>query len=97
MFCIALCRFSLLCAALHRTASLCTALYRCTPVQSGAKDCTALHWFLVGYLCCYIQCCLPWQLVSCVTDCDYCVCRQLINYYYYYYYYYYYLHVRALG
>jgi len=36
--------------------------------------------------CVCIQCCPAWQLVSCMIDCDCCVCRQLMNVDYYYYY-----------
>ena len=42
--------------------------------------------YIVGYLSCIIQCCPAWQIVSCMTDCDCCVSRQLINVDYYYYY-----------
>ena len=38
-----------------------------------------LGFYIVGYLCCIIQCCPAWQPVSCMTDCDCCMCRQLIN------------------
>ena len=38
-----------------------------------------LGFYAVGYLCCIIQCCHASQLVTCMIDCDCCVCRQLLN------------------
>jgi len=45
--------------------------------------CSSLAFYIAGYLCCIIQFCPAWQLVSCMIDCDCCVCRQLINVDYY--------------
>jgi len=42
-----------------------------------------LGFYIVGYLACIIQCCPAWQLVCCMIDCDWCVCRELINVDYY--------------
>jgi len=34
-----------------------------------------LGFYIAVYLRCIIQCCPAWQLLSCMIDCDCCVCR----------------------